>query len=279
MVSSQKKQLQPFLKWAGGKRWLIQSHPEFFRYRFSGKYIEPFLGGGAAFAAVEPKRALLSDTNEELINLYFQIRQHPHELQKRLEVLHSQHSRLFYYQYRGQSPGAKMDKAVRMLYLNRTCFNGIYRVNRQGRFNVPMGTKTAVVLPSDDFVLWAELLANAELKVCDFEEPIHKAGKGDFIFADPPYTVSHNNNGFLKYNEVLFSWEDQVRLSIALISAAKRGAVVVATNANHPQVVDLYSSFFSIETVTRPSTIAAKSNHRGRYEEVIIHNLALEDKL
>jgi DNA adenine methylase len=120
--------------------------------------------------------------------------------------------------------------------LNRTCFNGIYRVNLRGAFNVPKGTKSAVVLPTDDFSEAQRLLRRAKLLDGDFEEVIDQAQSGDLVFADPPYTVRHNNNGFIKYNEKLFSWDDQERLARVLTRAAKRGVKVVATNADHREI-------------------------------------------
>lgn len=270
--------IQPFLKWAGGKRWLVSSYPRFFRLPFSGAYVEPFLGGGSVFASMEPEGAILSDINEELINLYQQICVNPQAMCDRLKELHRTHSTELYYHYRDLLPDEPFERAVRTLYLNRTCFNGIYRVNRQGVFNVPMGSKTAVVLPHDNFHAWSELLKSADLRVCDFQETIDQARPGDFVFADPPYTIRHNYNGFLKYNEVLFSWNDQERLSQCLSKAADRGVLIVATNANHADVRALYEERFRVEIVNRPSTVAARPINRGRYEEIVIHNLPSEDE-
>ncbi|HOX41172.1 MAG TPA: Dam family site-specific DNA-(adenine-N6)-methyltransferase [bacterium] len=275
--SKENKTLQPFLKWAGGKRWLLNACPTLFSAKISGRYVEPFLGGAAIYAATAPKKALISDINEELINLYMCIRDYPKEMQKELESLHKKHSSKLYYRYRDVEPDDPFTRAVRTLYLNRTCFNGLYRVNLQGKFNVPIGSKTNVCLPTDNFLAWSELLMKARILACDFEETIGKSRSGDFLFADPPYTIRHNNNGFLKYNEVLFSWNDQVRLASCLIEAASRGVQVVATNAHHKDVVALYNDCFNISVVNRSSLIAANSSNRGRFEEIVITNIQMED--
>lgn len=260
----------PFLKWAGGKRWLFDNSfvaalPPFERY------IEPFLGGGAAFFALNPKRAVLSDVNKELIELYEVIRDFPVEVQTALERHHALHSRDYYYAMRAAKPDLKFERAIRTLYLNRSCWNGLYRLNQRGEFNVPIGTKTAIVLPSDDFKGAAKALASAELRHCDFEEAIETAGEGDFVFADPPYTVRHNVNGFVKYNEKLFKWSDQIRLRDALLRAAARGAKVVLTNANHDSVTELYDGIGRQSREFRSSVISGKSDGRAVTSELVIY--------
>src|SRR5699024_9439870 len=115
------------------------------------------------------------------------------------------------------------NRAARFIYLNRTCWNGLYRVNKQGKFNVPIGTKVNVRLESDNFMLTSDILKKVDLLISDFENIVDGALEDDFVFADPPYTVAHNNNGFIKYNEKLFSWSDQVRLRDAIIRARERG--------------------------------------------------------
>lgn len=259
----------PPLKWAGGKRWLFQIYenelpPE------TTRYIEPFFGGGAAFFAFRPKAAILSDINEELMNLYKCLKSNPKELFRALTLHHKKHSSEHYYKLRSKVFGNDVDRAARTLYLNRTCWNGLYRVNRKGEFNVPIGTKTRVIYDTDDFEALAARLKDAELNICDFEESIEKAGAGDFVFADPPYTVKHNFNGFLKYNEKIFSWEDQVRLSKALLAAKMRGADIFLTNADHVSIRNLYKHEFEITRIHRASVIAGDSSSRGKITELVI---------
>lgn len=270
-MSSATEITQPFLKWAGGKRWLTAGYSGLFPKNF-GCYFEPFLGGGAAYFSLRPSSAFLSDINAELIDCYIAVREDWQIVQELLAEHHKKHSKEHYYEIRQNKPVNLVEKAARFIYLNRTCWNALYRVNRKGEFNVPIGTKTNVLLGSDDFEGVSKLLHGATITSEDFEEIIDQAKAGDLIFADPPYTVKHNFNGFVKYNEQMFRWEDQERLSRCLIRASKRGCLIVSTNAHHPSIIELYENDFSLTPVIRSSVIAADSSNRGRYEELVIKN-------
>jgi DNA adenine methylase len=259
----------PFLKWAGGKRWLVQQRPDLFPAEFR-RYFEPFLGGGAVYFHLSPKRAVLADKNAELIECYEIVRNRADDLLDALKVHQMRHSRAHYYLVRATVPCCEVERAARFLYLNRTCFNGLYRVNRNGTFNVPLGTKDSVLLGSDNFGAWSKTLNGASLVASDFEPIIDKAKQGDLVFADPPYTTRHNLNGFIKYNEHLFSWDDQVRLAKSLLRASKRGAYVVATNADHADVRQLYRRDFRLLRVKRNSLIASSSRFRGDATELVV---------
>ena len=160
--------MKPFIKWAGGKRWLLEN-PSFALPGFTGRYIEPFLGGGAIFFHVKPRASILSDVNARLITTYKAIRDEWHLVQSSLEAFQARHSKDFYYAERKGEHEAPHLRAAQFLYLNRTCFNGLYRENLRGEFNVPIGTKTQVILPDDDFETASRLLAKADLRVSDFE--------------------------------------------------------------------------------------------------------------
>lgn len=261
-------EVQPFLKWAGGKRWLVKSDqlkiPEHYN-----NYIEPFLGGGAMFLKLAPKRAILSDLNPDLINTYLVVKDHPDEVSKRLAALQKLHSKEFYYEMRSKKCRSDISKAVRFLYLNRTCWNGLYRVNLNGEFNVPIGTKDKVVLDSDDFIQTSKLLSGATIRCCDFEDSIENADDGDLLFIDPPYTVQHNMNGFIKYNETLFSWDDQKRLLRCLLKAKERGAQILLTNADHESIRELFSDLGTYISVSRHSVLSGKAAFRGGTSEAI----------
>ena len=262
--------LLPFLKWAGGKRWFVQKHADLLPHSFN-RYIEPFLGGGSVFFHLKPAKSLLGDTNPDLIAAYHGIQENWKGVVRSLKSHDRNHSEAYYYSVRDRHPKKVVTRAARMIYLNRTCFNGIYRVNLRGEFNVPRGSRDSVIFESDRFNEIAVLLANAEIRLSDFEALIDEAGKDDFIFADPPYTVRHNLNGFVKYNETLFSWQDQERLAAALIRAQARGASIVVTNANHSSIRKLYrGKGFRIITTSRFSSISANSVHRRQYDELII---------
>lgn len=271
-VDGAQEALSPFLKWAGGKRWFVRHHADLFPATYN-RYFEPFLGGGAVYFHLRPQQAVLNDVNPEVIAAYRAIKEHWVGLKKSLAYHQRCHDADddYYYSVRARTPTTLVQQASRMIYLNRTCFNGIYRVNRQGEFNVPRGSKDSVLMDTDDFKSMATLLATADLRVGDFEEVINEAEEDDLVFADPPYTVRHNLNGFIKYNEVLFSWADQERLARALKRAAARGVKVVATNANHNSVRSLYESWdFLTRSASRFSQISADGASRKQFEELII---------
>lgn len=260
----------PFLKWPGGKRWFVNKHIDIVPMSYA-KYIEPFAGSASLFFSLRPERAILCDANAELIDTYRAVRSRSKMVVAALVEHARKHSDAYYYSVREQNPKDLVARAARMIYLNRTCFNGIYRVNHQGQFNVPRGSKDSVILETDDFSSVAAALRKAELIAGDFSLAVKKAEKGDFIFADPPYTVQHNNNGFIKYNEKLFSWDDQVRLADSLEEAMHRGSIIVSTNANHRSVRELYlERGFNCSSTSRFSAISGNGRDRGQYEELIV---------
>jgi DNA adenine methylase len=260
----------PFLKWPGGKRWFIARHAHLLPTEFN-EYYEPFLGGASVFFHLAPQSAILSDCNAELIAVYMAIAWR----RKRLELLLAEHQRkhgqTYYYKVRDLRPNGSVEKAARMLYLNRTCFNGMYRVNLSGQFNVPKGTRNAVVRDTDDFASIATLLRRAELRVADFETVIDEAIESDLVFADPPYITGHTDNGFVRYNETLFKWSDQQRLARSLARARDRGVKIVATNAAHSAVEGLYRRCgFGFTRVERPSCVSGEVPSRGTFTELVI---------
>ena len=264
--------IKPFLKWAGGKRWLVDNFSNIFHNNFNS-YIEPFLGSGAVFFHLKPEKAILSDSNHDLIQTYESIKCEPNKVWKKLLEHSRKHTVEYYYKVRSSSPRMSAAKAAKFIYLNRTCFNGLYRVNLKGEFNVPKGSRKTVVFPDDDFGKNSKLLNQAALCANDFETVINKANDGDFIYVDPPYTVKHNKNNFIKYNEKIFSWKDQIRLSKVLKTAAERGAFILISNANHESIKQLYSdSLWHKKDVTRHSIIASKSKYRKKTSEILVSN-------
>jgi DNA adenine methylase len=265
--------LVPFLKWPGGKRWFVFKHAHLIPELY-GTYIEPFLGAGSVYFHLRPQVALLGDVNADLMNAYEAIRDDWQTVENSLKYRQRRHREDadgYYYWLRDRSPSNPLQQASRLIYLNRTCFNGIYRVNQLGEFNVPRGSKDQVVIETDDFREMSDLLQGAELRTEDFEPLVDRACRGDFVFCDPPYTVRHNYNGFRKYNEVLFSWADQERLAAALQRAAGRGVKVLCTNANHKSVKELYAApVFKLHTVSRRSHISADNANRRSFEELIV---------
>ena len=257
------------LKWPGGKRALLKHILPFVPSTFN-RYYEPFVGGGALFFALQPKQVLLADNNSELINCYKQVRDNPDAVIAHLSKLRN--TKEDYYAIREFIPSDDTARAARFIYLMTLSFNGIHRVNLQGKFNVPYGYKEYLNPCDAKKILQAStLLSSAELLDEDFESAVNNAKMGDFIYFDPPYTVAHSNNGFLKYNDRIFSWSDQIRLATIALNLAERGCKVLISNADHPSILELYSSF-KMCRIKRASAIAASGEYRRQITECIFFN-------
>ncbi len=262
-------EVSPFLKWAGGKRWLVHRLHEFLPKRWGG-YFEPFLGSGAIYFSLLPENAFLSDVNSDLVATYQALSLDWQAVEDLLYQHQLSHCTAYYYYVRDCNPRSRIERAARFIYLNRACWNGLYRVNKAGAFNVPKGSKSRILLEGDDFESIASQLKSADFLDCDFEITVELAGRGDLLFVDPPYTVRHQYNGFVKYNESLFSWEDQIRLRDALCRAKRRGVKVLSTNADHASVRELYQPDFRVVSTTRFSPIGGQDARRGSFPELII---------
>ena len=268
MVRVSKKRLvenrEPLLKWPGGKRRLVENILVHIPGRFR-RYYEPFVGGGAMFFALDPNRATLSDTNAQLINCYRTVRDEPDRLMKTLANLRNTADH--YYEVRDWSPSGAVEQAARLLYLTRLSFNGIHRVNRAGEFNVPYGGRSHLNVFNEGALLQCSAaLQRARLTVSDFQAATSDASEGDLVYLDPPYTVAHAMNGFIRYNEKIFSWSDQIRLASVARELSERGCTVIVSNADHPSVRELYPSI-EPETLRRYSLIAASTKHRREITE------------
>lgn len=261
--------IKPFIKWAGGKRWLAPQIAKLAPSEF-GTYIEPFAGGAAVFFYLKPERAIIGDLNRELLNVYEAIRDKPLDILSILMDHQERHSRSHYYAVRSLETDCPISRAANFLYLNRTCWNGLYRVNKKGRFNVPIGTKSKIIDPDEDFLLISELLKSVDFSIGDFEQTIERARTGDFLFVDPPYTVKHNFNGFVKYNQNLFTWDDQVRLRDCCVRARDQGVKVLISNADHESIRDLYAAHGEIQSLERSSVIAGAKAARQKVTEILV---------
>ena len=256
--------------WAGGKNWFTKDHYKRFPKKYK-RYIDPFLGGGSVFFYLEPKEAILSDINPELISTYQAIQQDWENVEKKLAEHAKKHDSEYYYKVRNECPKNLTDIAARMIYLNRTCFNGIYRVNKKGKFNVPKGSRDTVITGLEQFEKRSSLLQRADITCCNYEETIKKAEKGDFLFVDPPYAVKDEKT-FVNYTSNLFSWNDQVHLAELLNEARKKGVKILMTNVDHPSISMLYEHKrgFKVDRVIRTCIISGKSKGRKEYSELII---------
>lgn len=264
-----KRIIEPFLKWPGGKRWLTRQLIDHIP-QIEGNYIEPFLGGGAFFFALQPSYAKLSDINSDLIETYLVMRDKPELLRQKMLYHQKHHNEEYYYKIRAMRPRTAINRASRFIYLNRTCFNGMYRVNKKGEFNVPKGTKDNFTHDVKLFEEYSSLLKHAEIKTMDFQAAIESAQKGDFIFADPPYAVNKGTQ-FIKYNDKLFTWDDQKRLFDSLEKAYKKGVHIILTDAFNEELRKMYSEAgFYVMEISRVCSISGKATKRNRVKELLI---------
>lgn len=262
--------INPFLRWAGGKRWLIRHSTDIVPTGGYRNYFEPFLGGGAFFFHVNPINAVLSDLNKELIETYQAIKEIPTPVVNILATY--ENTETFYYSLRESSPVSFEERAARFIYLNQTSFNGIYRVNLKGQYNVPYGYRTKEFLDEDLLFSVSERLQNCELFHGDFMSIKNRIKENDLIFLDPPYTVSHNNNGFIKYNQKLFSLEDQYRLSELIDHIKEVNAFYILTNAAHHKVEEIFSKGDRMLEKRRSNLIGGDKAIRGHTTEFVFTN-------
>ncbi len=259
--------IPPIIKWAGGKRWLVRDLIERVEC-INSKLIEPFCGGAALFFALAPSKAILADTNSDLIITYRCIRDN---VEKVLAIMSRYSNNIeCYYEVRACNPTNEYEIAARFLYLCRLSFNSLYRVNKHGHFNVPYNNKSHLsVSDPNQLRMASQLLCNASLENIDFEVAISNSSIGDVVYADPPYTVAHNNNGFNKYNKQIFTYFDQQRLAYVAKEAVKRGVIVLISNADHESIRSLYSGSI-ITTYNRHSIMSSKSEFRKPITEILI---------
>lgn len=263
---------KPFLKWAGGKRWLLNYLDEIIGdFVFNG-YHEPFLGGGAVFFSLEPQNdTYLSDLNEELINTYLMIRESPNEV---INLLRNYiNTEEFYYYIRKQRIYDNIERAARFIYLNKTSYNGLYRVNRRGEFNVPYGKGKGTFLSEKQILDASVSLQRSHINCGDFTNNRENIHEGDLVFLDPPYTVSNKNNCFIEYNQTLFSLEDQRRLSDYIDYIKERGAFYILTNAAHPTILELFEKGDRLLQLSRTNLIGGEHAERGMVTEYVFTNL------
>jgi DNA adenine methylase len=259
---------KPFLKWTGGKRWLVPKINDHLPVPFR-TYYEPFLGGGALFFALNPNDAILSDINEELINAYIQVRDSVLLVVATLRDF--SYDRKTYLKIRSWVPSTDLERAVRFIYLNRTCWNGLYRENKHGKFNVPFGRySNPTICDEQNLVRVSHLLRSKRIVHGDFADVVKTAHKGDFVYFDPPY-ASRARSRFVRYNAGAFSWSDQSRLAEVAFDLQRRGCFVMITNADDGQIRNLYRGFY-VKRITRQGLLAARGEARAQVQELLIRN-------
>jgi len=276
--------VRPFLKWAGGKRQLL---PEIVKYlpKMTSKhtYYEPFIGGGALLFELQPPKAVINDSNKELINCYKVIRDSLDELIEELSKDKYSNSETSYYEMRDLDRSTKqyeilseVEKAARIIYLNKTCYNGLFRVNSQGQFNVPFGRyKNPNFL--DDAVLRAvnKYLNSNNITLLnqDFAEAVKDAKRGDFVYFDPPYDPVSETASFTGYDVNGFNRDEQERLKEEFDALHKRGCKVMLSNSCTDFILDLYKDYQdTIIKVRATRSINSNALKRGRVDEVLVLN-------
>lgn len=271
---------KPFVKWAGGKRSIIKELIRLSPYEFN-TYYEPFVGGGAMLYELQPKKAVINDYNTELMNVYECIKDEKKfaNMCTELNKHETNHSEEYYYEIRDLDRDKKKfnkladyKRAARTIYLNKACFNGLYRVNSKNEFNVPFGKKSKVNTydgPNLGVIHCLLNINDIKLLSTDYEVAVKNAKKGDFVYFDPPY--DSDTSTFNSYTKNGFGKEEQKRLSEVFKDLNKRGCYVMLSNYNTSLIKELYKDF-NFNYVETQRSIGAKAKDRGVVEEVIITN-------
>ena len=262
---------KPILKWAGGKTQLLEHLLPKIPKEYN-KYIEPFFGGGALFFALKPNNSIIADSNPELINLYRVIAKDVNSLISELKNLKNEKD--FFYDMRKKefSELSEIEAAARTIFLNKTAFNGLYRVNKKGQFNVPFGYyKNPKILDEDQLLAASKLLKKTKILLGDFKDVLcENAKKGDFIFLDPPYLPVSKYSDFKRYTKEQFYEKDQISLANLVNKLSKKGCHILLTNSNHPLIHELYKDF-NIDIYKTKRNINSKSTNR-KGEDIIVSN-------
>ena len=271
---------KPFVKWAGGKRQIIDKLKKCLPEEFN-TYYEPFIGGGALLFELSPKKAVINDSNEELMNVY-RVLCNEEKFKKMCHTLNhyeTNHLEEFYYEIRNKDRNKKSfnrladyTRAARTIYLNKACFNGLYRVNSKNEFNVPFGKKKKVnTYEGSNLITVSNYLTMNDIKIlcCDFEEAVKDAKKGDFIYFDPPY--DSDTSTFNSYTETGFDKDEQRRLAKVFKELDQRGCYVMLSNHNTKLINELYKDY-NIHHIEAKRNINSNGKKRGKVEEVIITN-------
>lgn len=266
---------KPFLKWAGGKSRLVPKYKPHLPPRDEiGCYFEPFIGSAALFFHLQPARARLSDRNPKLIELFQVVRDDVDRLIEALQPHKNEKS--YYYQVRAQDPStlSKVARAARIIYMNRTCYNGLYRENQKGEFNVPFGRyKNPTICDEERLQAASAALQGVELCAGDFAEAVAGAGPGDFVYFDPPYVPLNATSSFTSYSRFGFDESDHRRLAATVHTLTERGCRVMLSNSSAPLVYELYEGHgYRLLPIQARRNINSKADKRGPVTELLILN-------
>ena len=274
---------QPFIKWVGGKRTLVNRLENMMPENFNN-YFEPFIGGGAFLfylyseEILENRKKSIFDINSELINTYNVVKNTPNELIKNLKEYKLKHSKEFYYDIRaldrveGFKTSDEILRATRFIYLNKTCFNGLYRVNKSGYFNVPIGSYKNPNIADENVILNAsKALQNVSIYNSSYDKVLEFAKKGDLVYFDPPYYPLNRTSNFTSYSENNFLEKEQEELFNVFEKLAKKGVFVMLSNSDTPYIKELYRNY-DINIVDMNRFINSKANGRGKVNEVVVRS-------
>ncbi len=270
--------VNPILKWVGGKRQLLFEILPLLPSNYS-TYVEPFVGGGAVFFELQPKKAIINDFNAELINVYKVVRDYPEELIKELEIHAQNNTSDYFYEIRNidREESYKnlslIKKAARIIYLNKTCYNGLYRVNSAGQFNSPYGKyKNPRIVDKTSIKAMSKFLNQKGIKICqgDYKEVLKGLRKGAFVYLDPPYMPISSSASFTGYTEGGFTYQQQVELKQECDKLRRKGISFLQSNSDCEEIRELYSEY-KIITVKARRNINSNGYSRGEINEVLIY--------
>lgn len=260
---------RPFLKWAGGKSRLLPQYVPYFPKSFKA-YYEPFLGGGALFFHLLPQRAVLRDVNAELINAYCSVRDDVVRLIELLQHHALNHDQSYYYEMRSRQFTNNLERAARFIYLNKTCYNGLYRENSRGQFNVPIGRyKNPQICPEKLLLSASDHLRNARIEAGNFDLVLHEADAGDWVYFDPPYYPISATSNFTAYSRYAFGEAEQIRLRDTFAKLAYQGVKVMLSNSDCDFIRELYRDF-SMFPIAANRVINSHADKRGKISELLI---------
>jgi DNA adenine methylase len=270
---------RPFIKWAGGKSQLLPEMAKLFPPKDQiGRYFEPFLGGGAVFFYLQHPKSFLSDTNRELVELYDTVKNDVEKLIKALKPHKNEHD--YFYEIRSQNPDSlsSIERAARFIYLNKTCFNGLYRVNSKGGFNVPFGRyKNPAICDAEGLRAASAALQNAKITYGDFQSVLEKAKTTDFIYFDQPYQPLNKTSSFTSYTSGGFGEKEQRQLAELYKELSNRGCFVMLSNSDTPLIRELYKDF-CINEIQASRAINSNGSGRGKITELLVINYYWVDK-
>lgn len=271
--------LTPILKWVGGKKQLLSEITPLIPKKIT-TYVEPFIGGGAVLFNLQPKKAIINDLNEELINTYKVVKESPKELLELLKIHDKNNCEDYFYEIRALDRTnnfenmTNIEKAAKVIYLNKTCFNGLYRVNKAGLFNSPYGKyKNPNIINESTILAMSDYFNNNNIKIIqgDYKNALKDLKKNTFVYFDPPYMPISTSSSFTNYTKTSFNEKEQIELKKECDKLDNKGIKFMLSNSDHPLIRELYKDF-DIRIVKAKRSINSKGDSRGKINEILVKN-------